>query len=362
MSETTVFLTGFPGFLGSALTERLVARGRSVTCLVQPKYRQKAEQRAREIERESTGDESEGIELLAGDITESDLGLGEEMGPLQTDTDAVYHLAAVYDLAVSREVGMVVNVDGTKNVLDFADGCGDLRRFQYVSTCYVSGRYDGTFTEDHLVEGQQFNNYYETTKYLAEVAVQERMANGLPATIYRPGIVVGSSETGETQKYDGPYYLLRWLLRQPSVAIAPTLGNPATYEVNVVPRNFVVDAIDELSRLDESVGEVYQLCDPNPLTVDEMLRVFGRATGKRVVRVPVPKSALKQVLSSLPELGIEPATLDYFDQPTSYACENTLAALETIDEPVRCPAFGSYVGNLVSFVREHPEITPDAMV
>ncbi len=362
MSEMAVFLTGFPGFLGSALTKRLVGRGRSVVCLVQRKYRQAAEQRAREIERECAEDDSGSIELVTGDITQSDIGLGGRIESLQDDTDAVYHLAAVYDLAVSREVGMAVNVDGTKNVLDFAAGCGNLANFQYVSTCYVSGHYDGTFTEDHLVEGQQFNNYYETTKYLAEVAVQERMADGLPATIYRPGIVVGDSETGETQKYDGPYYLLRWLLRQPSVAVAPVLGTPTAYEVNVVPRNFVVDAIAELSQRSESVGQVYQLCDPNPLTVDEMLRVFGRATGKRVIRVPVPKSALKRVLSNIPALGIEPATLDYFDQPTSYACENTLKALQTTDTGVRCPIFGSYVGNLVSFVREHPEITPDAMV
>ncbi|GKZ12151.1 SDR family oxidoreductase [Haladaptatus sp. T7] len=357
----SVFLTGFPGFLGSALTERLVARGSDVTCLVQPKYRRTAERRAREIERAHAADGE--VELVGGDITEADLELGEAVESLQTDTEAVYHLAAVYDLAVSREVGMAVNVEGTKNVLDFADGCENLRRFQYVSTCYVSGRYDGTFTEDHLVEGQRFNNYYETTKYLAEVAVQERMESGLPGTIYRPAIVVGDSETGETQKYDGPYYLLRWLMRQPGVAVAPVLGDPTAYEVNVVPRDFVVDAIAELSRLDESVGEVYQLCDPNPLTVDEMLRAFGRATGKRVVRVPTPKGALKRVLSRFPELEIEPATLDYFDHPTSYACENTVAALETAtDGEIQCPAFGSYVGNLVSFVREHPELTPDAMV
>ncbi|WP_458205008.1 SDR family oxidoreductase [Haladaptatus sp. NG-SE-30] len=351
-----VFLTGFPGFLGSALTERLVGRGASVTCLVQPKYRDLAEQRAAEIEANHsvTGQ----IELVEGDITQSDLGLGARVESLQSDIVEVYHLAAVYDLAVSREVAMAVNVEGTRNVLNFAEGCSNLERFQYVSTCYVSGRYDGTFTEDHLVEGQQFNNYYETTKYLAEVAVQDRMAEGLPATIYRPAITVGDSTTGETQKYDGPYYILRWILQQPSIAMAPRVGDPTQYEINVVPRDFVVDAIAYLSDIDESVDTVYQLCDPDPPTVDEMLRVMARATKRRAIQVPIPKGLLKRSLERIPGLDIEPATIDYFVHPTHYTCKNTLADL---DDEISCPAFGTYAPNLVSFVRDHPEITSDAM-
>ncbi len=350
-----VFLTGFPGFLGSELTERLIGRGASVTCLVQPKYRELAERRARKIEREHSVEGR--IELVEGDITVADLGLGSRVESLQADVREVFHLAAVYDLAVSREVGMAVNVEGTRNVLDFAEGCQNLDRFQYVSTCYVSGRYDGTFTEDHLVEGQQFNNYYETTKYLAEVAVQERMDGGLPATIYRPAITVGDSTTGETQKYDGPYYVLQWLMAQPSVAVAPKIGDPTKYEINVVPRDFVVDAIAHLSDIKESLGTVYHLSDPNPPTVAEMLRVMTRATEQRPIQVPMPRSLLKWVLARVPQLGVEPATIDYFVHPTQYACENALADLGG----VRCPGFEEYAGNIVSFVREHPEITPDAM-
>ena len=94
-------------------------------------------------------------------------------------------------------------------------------RFHYVSTCYVSGRYSGVFGEEDLEKGQTFNNFYEETKYHAEVEVQKRMKNGFPATVYRPAIVVGDSHTGATQKFDGPYYVIRWLLKQPYVAIMP---------------------------------------------------------------------------------------------------------------------------------------------
>lgn len=351
-----VFFTGFPGFLGSAIVERLVERGDDVTCLVQSAYRRQAETRADRIDGPGS------VELVEGDVTEDDLGLGGAYESLQGETDEVFHLAAVYDLAVDREVGMEINVEGTHNVLDFAEGC-PLDRFHYVSTCYVSGRYDGRFGEDHLVEGQQFNNHYETTKYLAEVAVQDRMTAGVPATIYRPAIVVGDSDTGATQKYDGPYFLLRWLLRQPTVATVNTVAGAGDCEINVVPRDFVVDAIAALSDRADAVGDVYQLCDPNPLSVSEMVDVLADATDRQVVQVPLPKCVAKGMLERVPGVrrltGIEPATIDYFDHPTRYDCERTRDVLAESD--VTCPPFASYVDAMVSFVREHPEVTPDPM-
>jgi thioester reductase-like protein len=71
-----------------------------------------------------------------------------------------------------------------------------MQNVQYFSTCYVSGRYAGPFSEDDLEVGAPFNNFYEETKHLAEADVRARIAAGLPATIYRPSIVVGDSRTG----------------------------------------------------------------------------------------------------------------------------------------------------------------------
>lgn len=354
----TVFLTGFPGFLGSALVPRILDRFEgTVTCLIQPHYRDLARRRADAIDPDR-------IELVEGDITQDDLGLGADYADRQTETQEVFHLAAVYDLGVDREVGMAVNVRGTEHVLEFAEGCPDLERFQYVSTCYVSGRHEGRFAHDDLDVGQSFNNHYEETKFLAEVAVQERMTQGLPATIYRPAITVGDSETGETQKYDGPYYFIRWMLRQPrAAAVVPTIGNPRRYEVNVVPRDFVIDAIDHLSGREDTVDEVYQLCDPDPPTVAELLEILGGATNRRVVRVPLPRGAVDAVREHAPgvvqALGIEPETLAYLFHPTRYTAENATRALAGTD--LDCPAFGSYADRLVQFVRDNPTIASDAM-
>jgi thioester reductase-like protein len=362
VAVTTVFLTGFPGFLGSALVGRLLDRypdDVTVTCLVQSKYAELADRRAERIEADH--DAAGRIRLVAGDVTEPDLGLGDAAS-LREETVEVYHLAAVYDLGAERAVAKAVNLDGTRHVLDYAEACPNLRRVQYVSTCYVSGRHDGEFTADHLAEGQQFNNHYETTKFLAELDVQRRMDEGLPATVYRPGIVVGDSRTGQTQKYDGPYYVLRSLLRQPDLAVLPTVGDPERVDANLVPRDFVVDAIAHLSALDRSEGEVYQLANPDPPTVAELLSLFERATGKRALRVPLPKAAFKSFLRR--PLGqrivpIEPNAVDYFDLPTRHTCETTMRDLE--GSGIECPRVEEYVDAMVAYVREHPEANRGAM-
>jgi thioester reductase-like protein len=294
---------------------------------------------------------------MVGDITEADLGL-DNLSHLREQTSAVYHLAAVYDLGVPREAAVEVNVVGTRNVLNFAQDCPRLRSLQYVSTCYVSGRHAGVFSEHDLDKGQSFNNYYEETKYLAEVEVQACMQGGLPATIYRPAIVVGDSRSGATQKYDGPYFAIRWLLRQPFIAVMPVVGKPSSTRVNLVPRDFVVDAMSHLSGLDTSVGKVYQLADPEPLTVSELLEVVGHATRRKIVRIPLPRAAAKFAIDYVPGvhrvMQIPSPAIDYFVHPTHYRCDNMVADLEGSGLVV--PPFPTYVERLVDFVRSHPNI------
>jgi thioester reductase-like protein len=360
---STLFFTGFPGFLGSELVPRVLRRaeGDRALCLVQPKFTGLARQRIAEIEAREPKLAGR-IQIAEGDITRAGLGL-TDAGALASDITEIYHLAAIYDLSVPRAVGMKVNVEGTRNMLDFAETCGGLRRFQYVSTCYVSGRYTGIFRERDLVKGQKFNNFYEETKFLAEVDVQERMKKGLPATIYRPSIVVGDSHTGATQKYDGPYFAIRWLLRQPGIAIMPVVGDTQRTRLNLVPRDFVMDALVYLSGLPQAVGKVYQLADPDPLTIDEILDAIAKATGRMVVRVPLPLGVAKAAIDWVPGvyklMQIPSSSIDYFVHPTFYDSANTLADLA--GSGIEVPPLRSYLSTLVAFTKAHPEVGSEAM-
>ena len=353
-----IFFTGFPGFLGSELLPRVLARGDDyAVCLVQPKFRALAEERGRAIT--AARPELAGrIRFVEGDITQPLTHLGA------ADLREVWHLAAVYDLSVRREVGMRVNVEGTRNVLELAARARNLSRLHYVSTCYVSGRYDGIFHEDDLEKGQRFNNFYEETKQLAEVEVRARMRGGMPVTIYRPSVVVGDSTTGVTQKFDGPYFVMQWLERQGRIAVLPVVGRPSRYTFNVVPRDFVIDAIDRLSAMERSAGKTYALADPRPLTVDRTIETIAAALGRKVIRVPLTKSMAKLSIDYVPGvyrlLRIPSAAVDYFVHPTHYDTHHAVADLAGTG--VTAPSLPSSIANLVSFARAHPELGSAAMV
>ena len=361
-----LLMTGFPGFLGSALLPRLLARGPGSTavCLVQARHLATARERLAELEREHPHLRGR-VELVVGDITASDLGLDAAGRAAVEGATEVWHLAAVYDLAVPPATARRVNVDGTAHVLALCRSLPGLQRLQYVSTCSVSGRYAGEFGEDVLDVGQPFRNHYEATKYEAERLVRDAMAEGLPATIYRPGIVVGDSATGETLKFDGPYFIAGFLRRQPGpVAVVPRVGDPDVVRVCLVPRDFVVDAMTALSALEISTGRTYALTDPHPPTVREVVDAFAARLGKRVVWVPMPLAPTHTLIDRVPGmervLGLPAEAVDYFASPTTYSTANTTADLTGTG--VGCPPFAEYAGRLVDFMSEHAEIGAKAMV
>lgn len=202
-----LFITGFPGFIGRRLVRALLGaddQARIVALVEEPQL---------ERARECAAAIDAGIELVIGDITQQDLGLEESQRErLQRETSQVVHLAAIYNLAVPLETARGVNVDGTGNILELCARCERLERLNYVSTAYVAGDRKGVVYEHELALGQGFNNHYESTKFQAELWVQVRMRD-IPTTIYRPAIAVGDSRTGETEQFDGPYYVLRTIAR-----------------------------------------------------------------------------------------------------------------------------------------------------
>jgi thioester reductase-like protein len=358
----TLLFTGFPGFLGRELLPRVLARrtDADAVCLVQEKFAAQARD-AREALARAHPHTAGRVRLVAGDITAP--GLGIAAGELPRDVVEIHHLAALYDLGAAREPALRVNVDGTRNVLVAAERFPALERLHYMSTCYVSGRHAGLFREEDLELGQAFHNHYEESKHLAEREVRARMAAGLPATIYRPAITVGDTATGVTQKYDGPYFAIQWLLRQPGpLALMPVVGDLGA-QVNVVPRDFVVSAIAHLAGLPASRGRTYHLADPAPLTAREMIAVFGRTLGKRIVKVPLGIRTAKFAIEKVPGvyrlLRIPSFLVDYFVHPARYDTRN--ASTDLAGSGISCPPFPTYVEPMIAFARAHPEIGAAAM-
>lgn len=357
----SILMTGYPGFLGSSLLPLALGRrpDHDAVCVIQSHFLPAAQRRLAEQEKAHPYLVGR-VRLVEGDITQVGLGLRPEDTAGVTE---VFHLAAVYDLAVGAEVARKVNVLGTDNVLDLCRSLPDLERLQYVSTCYVSGRFPGVYLEGDLDVGQVHQNFYEETKFQAEVLVRRAMAEGLPVSIYRPGIVVGDSATGATQKFDGPYYLARLLRLQPKVAVVPRLGDPDQIIFSMVPRDYVVAGIDALSTMDSAVGKTYALTDPAAPTVRHLVETFADLLDRQITWVPVPMR-LGRGLVGLPGvenlLKIPEETLDYFAFPTRYDTTNARADLGSVG--IHCPSFAEYAPNLIRFYLDNPDISSAAMV
>ncbi len=346
----SIFLTGFPGFIAERLVARLIDPGTQFFLLVQPQFVGSA---AASVERlaDAAGVPLENFALIEGDVTLPGLGIpADDLKTIREETTEVFHLAAVYDLAVDRETAMAVNLEGTRNVNDLCRSIGDLTRYNYVSTCYVAGKRTGRILETELTHSAGFRNFYEESKYLAEIEVEE-LKEILPATIYRPSVVVGDSTTGETAKYDGIYYLIGYLLRSPSLLRLVNVGSKDV-RLNLVPVDFVADSIAELSADPLAVGETVAIADPSPLTTATLFDVIAESlTGKRSVLTP-PASLVQSslMLSVSPGLtGLPHAGVPYFFLSQEY--DTAVAERLLAPHGIAAPRFDEYAPKVVEHMR-----------
>ena len=342
----TALLTGFPGFIGRRLVRKLLEQhpDLQIVALVEPRMAAAARELAQER-----------LEILEGDITERHLGLGDaDWQRLTSSITHVFHLAAIYDLAVPEEIAQKVNVDGTGNVLDLCLAAERLERHAYVSTAYVAGKRHGVVYEHELLMGQEFKNHYEATKWQAEVWVRETM-DRVPTTILRPAIVVGDSQTGETEKFDGPYYILR------TIAKAERFGRPVTQfgaadaPFNVVPVDFVVAAIAATAFLPEAEGETLHLVDPEPLLASELVRTLSQAYCGREPKGKVPpglvtfglrSKRMRQFFGNTPRESVA-----YLNHSVAFDTRRAVELLGPLG--LAPPRFTEYVDAMVRYFKEN---------
>jgi thioester reductase-like protein len=352
-NRETLFITGFPGFIADRLLERLARFDCRFLLLVQPPFIARARTeiaRIAQLAKKPVDD----FEIVEGDITHAKLGLtpANAARVLETTT-RVFHLAAIYDLAVERQLALQVNVAGTRHVLQFARPMPQLRHFHHVSTCYVAGKRQGVILETELEHDAGYRNFYEESKYLSEMEV-ESAKEFLPITIHRPAVVCGDSKTGETVKYDGVYYLIHYLLRWPNMLSLINIGNREV-SLNLVPVDFVVDAMAALAFEERAIGKTVQLADPSPLTTADLFNsIAGSINGGRS-RVTAPRSWVYFFLMLPPSpkiTGLPHHAVPYFFVKQLYDTSQSRELLEP--HRIQCPPFESYVSTIVEFARKNP--------
>jgi NAD(P)-dependent dehydrogenase (short-subunit alcohol dehydrogenase family) len=351
------FVTGATGFIGRNLVQRLLKREGTVYALVRAGSRGRLEEL-----RTAWGPDGARVVPIAGDLSQPGLGVSEEdLLVLRGGVDHFFHLAAVYDMAAGAEAQEVANVEGTRHAVELA-GAIEAGCFHQVSSIAAAGLYRGAWREDMFEEAEDLDTHpYFRTKHESERVVRDECTR--PWRVYRPGIVVGDSRSGEIDKIDGPYYFFKLLQRMRRVLPAwlPTVGIEGG-EINIVPVDFVADAIDHIAHQPGLDGQAFSLTDPNPKTAGEVINLFARAadapqaalrlnhgvtepatslvrTGLRFL--PPARRAAKLALD---EAGIPPGVLNYVSYPTHFDSTNAQAALE--GSGIEVPPLESYAGKV----------------
>ncbi len=334
------FVTGATGFIGRNLVRRLLKREGTVYALVRAGSRGRLEEL-----RTSFGPDGARVVPIAGELAAPGLGVSEEdLLTLRGDVDHFFHLAAIYDMTAGAEAQEVANVEGTRHAVELA-GAIEAGCFHQISSIAVAGLYKGEWREDMFDEAQHLDTHpYFRTKHESERVVREESAR--PWRVYRPGIVVGDSRTGEIDKVDGPYYAFKLLQQARRVLPTwlPAIGIEGG-EINIVPVDYVADAIDYIAHKPGLDGQAFSLTDPNPKTAGEMINLFARAADAPQARLrlesgvtdpatslvrtglrffPPAKRAAKM---GLDQLGIPAGVLSYFSYPTHFDSSNAEAAL-----------------------------------
>jgi NAD(P)-dependent dehydrogenase (short-subunit alcohol dehydrogenase family) len=358
------FVTGATGFIGRHLVEELLKRDGTIYVLVREGSRGKVDDL---IER--LGAAEGRIVPVPGDLSKDGLGVGdfsEQIGHL-------FHLAAMYDIEADEESSEKANVLGTRNVIEFANS-HDVGRFHHTSSIAVAGSYKGVFQEDMFEEEQKLPHHYHRTKYESEKMVRRDV--NAKRLIFRPGIVVGHSETGVTDKIDGPYYYFNLLkkLRGALPAWFPLAG-PEGGNTTIVPVDFVARAMDHIAHLPDSElpGDTFHLVDPEPMSVGEALNTFARAAHAPQLAIRIDENLTKAVpapvragVMALPtvkkvrnqvynDLGIPPAAMEVRDFRCTFDARDTQRALTGTDIVV--PPLNSYAGMLWDYWERH--LDPD---
>lgn len=362
------FVTGATGFIGKRLVKKLLDRKGAVVHFL---IRKESEAKVAGL-REYWGASAAKAIPVYGDLTAKKLGVAaDDIKKLKGQIDHFYHLAAVYDLGADEESQVAVNIDGTRNTVDFARAI-DAGHFHHVSSIAAAGLYEGVFREDMFDEAENYDHPYFMTKHESEKIVRKEYKGAW--TVYRPAMVVGDSQTGEMDKIDGPYYFFKLIqrMRQLLPPWMPAVGLEGG-RVNIVPVDYVVDALDHISHKSGIEKRAFHLVDPVGYRVGDVLDIFSRAAHAPRMNLFInaallgfiPKSVKKGMLAIAPvrrirnavmkDLGLPEDILAFVNYPTRFDSRDAQAMLK--GSGIECPNLKDYAWRLWDYWERH--LDPD---
>ncbi len=363
--QEELLLTGLPSLPASLMLREVLSRSdAAVHLIVRPKHVD-----ALSTIRDEFGKVfDERVRVFEGDPNHIDFGLsGSEWTELASRVTRMHHMSEVSNPSASKEAAAQGNVGATREVLEFARGAKKLECLVAHSTALVSGQRAGLIQEDELDFSHGFRNAVEETKARSERMLRDAMRD-VPIAVVRPSIVVGTSTTGEIERFDGPYLLILLMMSSPRDWALPLPGR-GDAPLHLVPMDFVVRAARAVGRDSAAPGQTFHLVDRNPLTAKRIFELVAEAAGKRSPRGFIPANLTKAVLRTpgLDRFAKSPrAFIDALGASVWYHSKNADELLARAG--VACPPFASYVDRIVEYIdkrlrsrRETEEETFDAL-
>ena len=358
------FVTGATGFIGKRLVKKLLERNGSTVHFL---LRKESADKAAAL-RQYWGVSAARAVAVHGDLTAKKLGVSaDDIKKLKGVVDHFYHLAAVYDLSADEDSQIAVNIDGTRNTVEFAKAI-EAGHFHHVSSIAAAGLYEGVFREDMFEEAENYEHPYFRTKHESEKIVRKECK--VPWTVFRPAMVVGDSTTGEMDKIDGPYYFFKLIqrMRQLLPPWMPSVGLEGG-RVNIVPVDFVVNALDHISHKPAIAKKCFHLVDPVGYRVGDVLDIFSRAAHAPKMNIFInaaligfiPKSVKKGLMALAPvrrvrsavmkDLGVPEDMMAFINYPTRFDSRDMTAALK--GSGIECPNLHDYAWRLWDYWERH---------
>ena len=365
------FLTGASGFIGKRLVKKILEReGSTVFFLIR-----ESDKDALEHLYEFWNCDSHRAVPVVGDLTQPLLGVSAaDRKKIGKKTAHFFHLAAIYDLNADAESQLRVNVEGTRNTVQFAEAIG-AKHFHLFSSIASAGLFEGLFREDMFEEAEGLEHPYFRTKHDSEGIVRRECS--IPWRIYRPALVVGDSRTGEMDKIDGPYYFFKLIqkLRKMLPSWMPTIGIEGG-RINVVPVDFVVNAVDHIAHLKGEDSKCFHIVDPTPMRVGDLLNTFARAAHAPEMSMRInaalfsfiPFHIRKALMALTPvrrirtavmkDLGLPEDMFRFVNYPTRFDCRETTRALKGTG--IAVPPLDTYAWRLWDYWERH--LDPDLFI